>query len=153
MLESTLLAPLGHVSWVDLTARLVTLVATDDYLDPGHVDAETTHFLLPVDQRRKAIPIVNIVHHDNPVCILIELLPNQPVVIIATQIKEVNRNRLLLNCQLLNAIIDTNSGNVSFDETTLAVALDQAGLTNFTVAYRGYFETNLVDSRHVSEVA
>ena len=81
--ETSFLAPLGHVSGIDLASRLVTLVTADDDLNSVHVHAKSAHLFLPVHQRLETVPIVHIVNHDDAICILVELLSDQPVVIVA----------------------------------------------------------------------
>ena len=42
--------PSLHITWVHLPARQVTLVAAHDDFCPVHLDTESTHLFLPVDQ-------------------------------------------------------------------------------------------------------
>ena len=103
-------------------------------------------------QRLETVPIVAIVDHHDPVRILVKLLPDQPILIVPRQVKEVDRDRLVLDRQLFDAVIDADSGNVALDEAALAVALDEAALADLGVAHRRNLEADLVGCGHVGEV-
>jgi len=82
VLVASFIAPTSHVLWVDLTTWHVTLVAADDDLHAAVINTEATHFLFPVDERSKAVFVVDIVYHDYTIRVLVELLSDQAVVII-----------------------------------------------------------------------
>lgn len=153
MLIASLVAPLLHVVGIDFTPRHIDLITADYDFDSVRFHAEAAHFFLPVDERCEAVLVVYVVYHDDSIGVFVKLLPNQTVIIVTTQVEEVYRDRLPLDCQLLDAIVYTDCRDVALDESTLAVALNEAAFADFLVANGRDFEADLIDSRHVSEVA
>ena len=153
MLVASLIAPLLHVVGINFTPRHIDLISADYDFDSIRFYAESAHFFLPVDERSEAILVVHIVDHDDSIRVFVKLLSDQTVIIVATQVEEVYRDRLPLNCQFLDAIVHTDCRDVALDESTLAVALDEAAFADFLVANGRDFEADLIDSWHVSEVA
>mmetsp|Transcript_14977 Transcript_14977/g.18883 ORF Transcript_14977/g.18883 Transcript_14977/m.18883 type:complete len:230 (-) Transcript_14977:405-1094(-) len=153
MLVATLSAPGGNITRVHLTSWHVNLVTAHYDLNAISFDTIAAHFFLPVEEGSEAVLVVHIIHHNDAVCILVKLLPNESIIIIAGQVKEVDRDRLSFDCQFFHSIIYTDSGNVALDESTLAIALDQATLAHLLVSHRCDFETNLIRRRHVSVIA
>ena len=109
MLIPALLTPSCDILRVHLASWHVAFVSADDHLDSALVDTVTAHLFFPMNKRAETVLVVNVVDHDDSIGIFIEFLTNKAIVIIARQIEEIDGDRLTLNCELLNAIIDTDS--------------------------------------------
>jgi len=83
MLVATLVAPASHILWVHFTRWHVALVAAYDHLNAVCLDAKAAHFFLPVDKRSETVLVVYIVNHDNTICVFVEILADQTVVVVA----------------------------------------------------------------------
>ena len=152
VLVASFVAPSLHIARVDLAPGHIDFVAAHNDLDSVRFNAVAAHFFLPVDEGRETVLVVHVVDHDDSVCVLVELLPNQPVVIVPRQIEEVYRDGLVFDRELFDAVVNSNRRNVALYEASFAVALDKAALANFLVSNRGYLEANLIRRRHVSKV-
>lgn len=124
-------APLSNISRVHFSSRCVTFVSTNDDFDSIDVDTISTHLFLPVDQGLETVFVINIIDHDNAICIFIEILANQSIFIITRKVEKVDRYRLVFHSQFFHTIVHTNGGDVPFHETAFTVALDKTTFTNF----------------------
>jgi len=100
----------------------------------------------------ETVSVVDIVNHDHTSCVLVEFSPNQLIIFISRQVKEVYANILTLKLQLFYTVVDSDCRDVSLNETALAVPLDEAGFTNFRIADGCNFEKNVRRRRGESEI-
>ena len=108
MLVTSLVAPLLNIVGVDFAPGHIDLISADDDLDSVRFNAVAAHLFLPMDEGCEAVFVVHVVDHDDSIGVLVELLPNQAVIVVPAQVKEVDRDRLALNCQLLDAIVNAD---------------------------------------------
>lgn len=105
---SSVFAPLLSVFGLDFAAALVTLVTADNHFAAGHVYAVALHFFFPVHERGKGVAVVNIIHHDQSVSVLIELSADHFVLFIARQIEEVYADRVVFDVELLHTVVNAD---------------------------------------------